>query len=252
MAPPRRPCRWPTLVAGLWLVGAGAGPTMAEPGYSARYDGPTTRYAHGVLGDAVEYTTLVVTLPDGRTFRTTWDAPVVFEDLAPRLVDLDGDAVREILTVESHDRSGARLALWRIGPSGLRPLASTPWIGTRFRWLAPVGAADLDGDGRIEIAYIDRPHLARTVRIWRYLPQGARQGQLVEIASAPGLTNHRIGEDVITGGLRDCGRGPEILTANADWTRVVATTLAPGATFAHRDIAPFTRAAMAAALGCAD
>jgi hypothetical protein len=64
---------------------------LRRPAHAAAYEGPTTRYPHGVLGDTVEYTTLAVTLPDGRTLRTTWDAPVVFEDLAPRLADLDGD-----------------------------------------------------------------------------------------------------------------------------------------------------------------
>ena len=250
MPAPRAPCLWPVLAIGLWAGGAGA--AMAEAGYAARYDGPTTRYAHGVLGDDVEYTTLIVTMPDGRIVRTTWDAPVVFEDLAPRLIDLDGDAIPEIITVEAHDQNGARLALWRIGPDGLTPLASTPWIGTRFRWLAPVGAGDLDGDGHLEIAYIDRPHLARTLRIWRYLPQDAGRGHLVEVATAPGLTNHRIGQDFITGGLRDCGAGPEIVTANADWTRIMASVLAPGATLTSRPIAPFTASGMAAALACQD
>jgi hypothetical protein len=59
---------------------------------------------------------------------------------------------------------------WRSGASAPMqpvPLASTPWIGQRFRWLAPVAAADLDGDGAMELAYVDRPHLARTLRVWR-------------------------------------------------------------------------------------
>jgi hypothetical protein len=77
-------------------------------------------------------------------------------------------------------------------------------IGQRNRWLAPIGAADLDGDGRVEIAYVDRPHLARTLRVWRSRPGGT----LTEIATATGLTNHRIGEAFITGGIRDARRGP--------------------------------------------
>lgn len=254
MAPaaPQRPARRRTcpargagLAAGLWLAGALA--AHAQTGYSATYEGPTTRYPHGVLGDEVEYTTLAVTLPGGRTLRATWDAPVVFEDLAPRLTDLDGDGTPEIITVESHETLGARLALWRIDAGGLAPLAATPWIGQRFRWLAPVGAADLDGDGATEIAYIDRPHLARILRVWRF-----QDGALTEVAALPGLTNHRIGEDFITGGLRDCGQGPEMLTADTGWTRVVATRLLPSGELAPRDIARFTPSAMADALACRD
>ena len=45
------------------------------------------------------------------------------------------------------------------------------WLA--FTLLAPLGAADLDGDGKIELAYIDRPHLAKILRIWRF-DDGAR------------------------------------------------------------------------------
>jgi hypothetical protein len=252
-AAPRRPARpWhaPARGAGLaacLLTATGAG--LAQAPLDATYEGPTTRYPHGVLGDAVEYTTLAVTLPDGRRLTATSDLPVVFEDLAPRLADLDGDGWPEIVTVEAHESLGARLALWRIAEDGLHPLAATPWIGQRFRWLAPVAAADLDGDGAVEIAYVDRPHLARTLRVWRYLPG---QATLVEIAALPGLTNHRIGEDFITGGFRDCGDGPEMLTANTDWSRVMAIVLLPSGDLVSRDIARFSTAAMTAALACRD
>jgi len=238
----------PVAVAvGLWLAAAGA--ALAQGGHGATYEGPTTRYPHGVLGDEVEYTTLAVTLPGGRTLRATWDAPVVFEDLAPRLTDLDGDGVPEIVTIESHETLGARLAIWRIAGDRLAPLASTPWIGQRFRWLSPVGAADLDGDGRVELAYIDRPHLARTLRVWRITFDGAG-AQLTEVAARPGLTNHQIGEAFITGGIRDCGTGPEMLTASADWTRLIATVLSPAGELTPRDIGGFSPSAMADALAC--
>ena len=45
--------------------------------------------------------------------------------------------------------------------------------------------------------------------------------RLVETARFPGLTNHRIGDAVISGGLRDCGTGPELILASRDWTRIL-------------------------------
>src|SRR5690606_28377321 len=115
---------------------------------AASYAGPTTRYDHGVLGDAVEWGTLVLRT-DRVTRRIVLPPDRVFEDLTPRLADLDGDGAPEVITVETDLTLGARLAIY--GESGL--IAATPFIGRPHRWLAPLGAADLDGDGRVEIAY---------------------------------------------------------------------------------------------------
>jgi hypothetical protein len=232
------------LITGLWLGGAAA----AEFPVAARYDGPTERYPHGVLGDRIEYTDLVVTLGDGRSLRTRLAVPLVFEDIAPRLSDLDGDGIAEILTVESHETQGARLAIWHVRTATLRRLIATPHIGTRFRWLAPVGAADLDGDGAVEIAYVDRPHLAQVLRVWRF----ARADGIVRLtplASAPGFSNHRIGWDTIAGGIRDCGEGAEMVLASGDWRDTVAVRF-EGTELSRRVLAPYSPQAISAALAC--
>lgn len=122
----------------------------------AEYARPTTRYAHGVLGDAIEYGALkIVTASMSKTFRLPETR--VFEDLAPRLVDVDLDGDNEVVVIESSLTQGARLSIY--DEDGF--VAATPYIGRSNRWLAPLGAADLDGDGAIELAYIDRPHLAK-------------------------------------------------------------------------------------------
>jgi len=199
--------------AGLCLA---AQAVSAEIITKAEYAAPTTRYAHGVLGDAVEWGALRLSLKDGRRVIMTLPESLVFEDVAPRLSDLDGDGAPEVLVVESSLTQGARLAIY--GPQGR--VTATPHIGQRNRWLALIGAVDMDGDGAMEIAYIDRPHLAKTLRLWRY-----RDGQLTEVANAPDLTNHKIGWDHIPGGIRDCGSGPEIITANHDWSQIMATRM---------------------------
>ena len=143
----------------------------------------------------------------------------VFEDIAPRLADVDGDGAPEMIVVETDLSLGARLAIY--DEAGF--VAATPFIGQTHRWLAPIGVADLDGDGSVELAYIDRPHLARLLRVWRF-----QDGTLVEVAQAEGLTNHRLGDPAIGGGLRDCGAGPEMITADVRWSRLVASRLVGG------------------------
>ena len=149
-----------------------------------------------------------VRLPDG----------LVFEDVAPRLWDVTGDGRPEIVVVESASDAGARLAVWSYAEQGgdLTRLASTDFAGTPQRWLAPAGVGDFDGDGQLEIAYVDGPHDRGDLVLVRQ--EGER---LVETARLPGVTNHRIGDRVIRGGVRDCGAGPELILASMDWTRVL-------------------------------
>ena len=249
LRPWRSLARGALLMSGLWLAGAAA----AQEITAARYEGPTKRYPHGVLGDEIEYTGLAVTLSDGRVLRATWERDVVFEDTEPRLADLDGDDAPEVIVVESHETRGARLAIWGMVSGNLAPIAATPFIGTRFRWLAPLGAADLDGDGVMELAYVDRPHLAKTLRIWRYEARG-QTVRLREVASLKGVTNHRIGEVDIAGGMRDCGQGPEMIVADSAWREVLAlrydgSEISRQSLGPHRGRQSFARAMLCETLG---
>lgn len=227
LRPGRRWARGAGLAAGLWLAGAAATAAQALAcaggGLTAAYAAPTDRYPHGALGDDLEWGALVVRC-GARSARVELPQELVFEDVAPRLAQLDGQGPEEVITVESHRDRGARLAIWGLSPDGVQRIAATGYIGRRFRWLAPLGAADLDGDGAMELAYVDRPHLARQLRVWRFA-----EGALRPVASLSGLTNHRFGETEIAGGLRDCGTGPEMILADAGWQNVVAVRLVAGA-----------------------
>lgn len=192
-------------------------PVQAEGIVSAEYDDPTTRYDHGILGDAIEFGSLVLETDAGRRLRLTLPDNRVFEDTGPRVVDIDGDGQAEVIAVETDVELGARLSVY--GPEGL--IASNEFIGRSNRWLAPVGsgAADLDGDGEIEFIFVDRPHLVKRIVMLR-----RRGDKLVPFGSFNGVTNHRIGETDIAGGIRDCGNGPEMVVATADWSKVVAVS----------------------------
>lgn len=194
------------------MTGAAAAEgTRDSPILQADLVDPTGRYDHAVLGDALEWGGLRLVVGD-QTVTMTLPENRVFEDVEARLADVTGDGAPEVILVETDLAQGASLALY--GPQG--KIAATPFIGQRHRWLAPAGVADFDGDGRIEIAYVDRPHLRKELVFVRL--DGDR---LVETLRLPGLTNHRIGDEVISGGLRDCGQGPELVLASADWTRLM-------------------------------
>ncbi|NIZ61313.1 hypothetical protein DL239_10040 [Sedimentitalea sp. CY04] len=228
-----------------------AGAVQATPSdviVDAWFSEPTTRYDHAILGDGVEWGALSLTVDpcldceSSQAYKTIIRLPDnhVFEDLEPRLIDGD-DGLPLVMVVESSLQLGARLALY--DERGL--YAATPFIGRPHRWLAPIGSADLDGDGWPEVAYIDRPHLAKTLRIWTL-----RDGELVEVASLGGLTNHRIGEDFITSGIRDCGDGPEVVTVDSGWSRIVASRLEAGE-ISSREVGAFEgQASMDGALEC--
>jgi len=238
-----------TVLAGL------CGPVQAQLAQvsilEARYAEPVTRYGHDVLGPGRgEWGTLefVLDLCPGCaamrrgvvSLRLPQDR--IYEDTAPRLIDTTGNGLADaVVVVEADLAQGARLVV--VGPEGL--IAATPFIGTPRRWLAVLGVADLDGDGRAEIAYVDRPHLDRVLRVVRLEGRA-----LVPVAEASGFSNHRYGEAAISGGIRDCGEGPQMVLADADWLRVMAVRLRDGVLEAEALGEIGRRRGIAAALDC--
>lgn len=206
---------------------------------------PTTEYAHAVLGDDIEYKGLHLLIPTSTgSLPATLELPdgQVYEDIAPRCGDLTGDGEDEIVAVISDAQVGARLVIYskKTGPIGV-----TPPIGRGYRWLAPIGIADVNGDGQNDVAYVETPHLGGTLRVWSLI-----DGTLTQIAQKRGFSNHRIGEDFITGGARDCGAGTELIVPDFAWTQLLAVRM-EGATLVQRSIADRTDAqTVKAALDC--
>jgi hypothetical protein len=217
------------LTAALVLVAALAGATdeplaetCADATARAHYMLPTERYPHGALGDTREWGGLVY---DGAVYAGhVLTADYVFEDVAPRLADFNGDCTPEIVVVESSLREGAQLAVYAIDRGRLTKIAATAHVGARFRWLAPAGIADFNGDGGLDIALVRTPHLEGVLEFWTFAAGG-----LTRIAAAPGFSNHRFGDAQIAGGVRDCGEGPEAVLATLDWSRIVAARPEDGA-----------------------
>ncbi|MGH8618555.1 MAG: FG-GAP repeat domain-containing protein [Burkholderiales bacterium] len=161
---------------------------------AAWFTEPTDRYQHGALGDFIEAATLKVRLRQGTELRFTLADDSVFEDLEPRLADLDGDGRDEVLVVRSNPRTGAALAVFGVREGRLALLAEAAPIGRGNRWLNPVGVADLDGDGSPEIAVVLTPHIGGTLVVYRYTGSA-----LQERARLSGFSNHALGSHALSG-----------------------------------------------------
>ena len=175
---------------------------------------PTGRYQHGALGDFIEASTLKVRLRDGTELRYPLVDDSVFEDLEPRLVDLDGDGRDEVLVVRSSPQAGAALAVFGVRDGRLVKLAEAAPIGRGNRWLNPVGVADLDGDGVPEIAVVLTPHIGGTLVVYHYSGSA-----LIERARLPGFSNHVLGSlELAMAAILDANSDgqPDLILPSAD------------------------------------
>lgn len=162
------------------------GRVVTGPGDVARawFAAPTTRYDHGVLGDAIEAGSLVIERRDGRRAALTLEQDAVFEDLTPRIVKIDGR--ERIVVVKSYLTRGSALAV--IDPVRMRIVAETPPIGHPHAWLNPAGVADYDGDGHSDLAFVRQPHAVGRLELW-----SLQADKLTKTATVDDVANHFIG-----------------------------------------------------------
>ena len=72
---------------------------------------PTDRYNHGILGDKIEAGSVVIEMRDGKRQTVRLKNDAVFEDLEPRVADLDGDGHDDVIVVKSYLKRGSALAV---------------------------------------------------------------------------------------------------------------------------------------------
>nr|WP_306266846.1 VCBS repeat-containing protein [Pararhizobium sp. IMCC3301] len=153
-------------------------------GNRAWYAQPTTRYGHGALGDRIEAGSLVVKMA-GQTLQLDLPPSQVFEDIAPRIADVNGDGIADYVTIRSSLTEGAAIAVYTVRNGKLVESAATPPISLPSRWLNIAGIADFNGDGRLDIAQVIKPHLTGELEILTL-----KNGRFQRIARVSGLSNH--------------------------------------------------------------
>ncbi len=155
---------------------------------------PTARYPHASMGSVVHAGSVHVITSGGQEAGLTLPQRLVYEDLTPRLLDLDGDGLDELLLIEADSEKGAALVVLGLRPGAngkpeLRELARSQYAGRPWRWLNPAGVADFDGDGKPDVAAVLTPHIGGVLTLYRYAPP-----LLVPFARAMDVSNHRMGE----------------------------------------------------------
>ena len=155
---------------------------------SAWYEGPTTRYDHGILGDAIEAGEIRVSTANGNILSIVLTDNEVFEDRTPRLADLDGDGTVEVIAIRSSIIKGASVTIYGLDENRLVQLAATGFIGRSHRWLNIAAIARLRGRRGQEIAFVQTPHIGGTLFIYEY-----DHGALKQVARMHGFSNHAIG-----------------------------------------------------------
>lgn len=196
---------------------------LSDGGHVVVLAGPDSeRYTHGVLGDAVEATRIV--LLERHSLRMmrelVLEAPHVFEDIAPRKVAMRPGLLREgLLTVQSGPQGG-QLLLVEADPSAPRLLrigARGPALGTANRWLSPIT------DGRHWLA-VHTPHIGGALHVY-----GQDGPRLLAHRVRGEVSNHRIGSRLLDMSawlsqrllLPDqSGRRLLVLDAASDWRLV--------------------------------
>lgn len=188
---------------------------------------PTQRYDHGVLGDDIEASGFWVDLADGRSMEYQLGPQYVFEDLEPRLADMDGDGLDEIILARSSLTEGAAVSVYRVGERQIEQFAVSPSIGLAYRWLNPIGAADFDADGEMDVAVVETPHLGKTLVIY-----GREASRLKSTGRLGGFSSHFIGSTVL--------RMTAVVDLNGDGVQDIVVPDAPrrrliGVTFRGRE-----------------
>jgi hypothetical protein len=150
---------------------------------------PTARYDHAVLGDAIEAGALVIEKKDGKRQIVRLGADAVFEDLEPRLADIDGDGRDEIIVVKSYLKRGSAIAVIAERNGKYDIVAETPPVGQPHGWLNPAGIGDFNGDGKMDIALVRMPHVLGTLELWTW----GTDRRLRKTAEMTDTTNHVAG-----------------------------------------------------------
>lgn len=183
--------------------------------------GPTDRYAHGVLGDDLEGSTIeVVDESGGVRTPVTINEPDVFEAVSPMLADVDGDGDSDAVMTVSNADTGARLVAYDLADGNI--VAESEPIGQGNRWRNLLAVAPTGPDGETEVIDIRTPHIGGTLQFFQLV-----DGRLEMVASMGTYSTHRLGSRNLDLGIVTDADGNgrlDVLLPTQDMTELAVVT----------------------------
>ncbi|MGD2157489.1 MAG: hypothetical protein PVG32_11515 [Anaerolineales bacterium] len=173
---------------------------------------PTTSYDHGVLGDAIEATSisLIETIPTiDDVIKIGIPENKVIEGISPIWTDVNNDNIKEIIVTLSDRKEGAQIA---VISETRKIIAFGPAIGRGYRWRHQIAVAPFGPDNELELVDVLTPHIGGVVEFYRLIDD-----KLVIVAQIEGFTSHVIGSrnlDMAAAGDFDGDGRVELLLPN--------------------------------------
>jgi hypothetical protein len=147
--------------------------------------GPTDRYPHGVLGDAIEASALQVWTDYGEAPRVSLADHEVIEGTSAIWASLGDSGPAGFLVTVSDAETGSRL---RAYDEYGHVIAESEPVGQGFRWIHQIGVGPTGPGGEIEIIAVRTPHIGGVVEAYRLVGGG-----FVRVAALEGYSSHVLG-----------------------------------------------------------
>lgn len=190
---------------------------IAEDGdiRNAWYGRPTDRYAHGVLGDAIEGGSLIVITERRKKYEYILPENQVFEDITPRIRDLDGDGSNEVIAIRSSQTGGSAVAIYGIRGGEVVELGVSAENGQPNRWLNIAGIIGEAGEPAT-VYFVRTPHIGGRLFSLTYEDGAVTESGML----ATDVSNHIIGSrELGLSATGDLGGGEELVMLSQDRLR---------------------------------
>lgn len=190
----------------------------------ALYAGATDqRYVHGIMGDDLEGTELVVlAIESGQLtelHRVLLADDAVYEGLSPMWADIDEDGTPDLVTTVSNGRGGAQIRAYLVQDDSLREVDG-PAIGQGFRWRHQLAWGAFGPGDEMALVDVLTPHIGGVVEFYRYDGES-----LTIVERLGGYTSHVIGSrnlDMAVAGDFNGDGQPEIVVTTQDRSHIAA------------------------------